>query len=125
MLSLKRLITQLSSCSGVKAIYLFGSRARGKAGPLSDIDICVIAPGVSEKDKIDILGYASDKVDVVLFNDLPIIIKARVFREGKPLYVADQKYINGLEWKTTKEYWDFKPILRQFIEAYLPGVHYV
>ncbi len=75
--------------------------------------------------KIDVLGFSSDKVDITLFDDLPLTIKVRVFREGKPLYVADQKYIEQLGWRTTKEYWDFKPILKGFIEDYLPGVHYV
>jgi|SRR3989344_6141987 len=122
---LKKIALELSEDSKVKAVYLFGSQATGKAGPLSDIDICVIAPGLSEQEKSNIWSYASEKVEVVLFDDLPLTIKNRVFREGKPLYVANQKYIDDLNWRTTKEYWDFKPILKEFIEEYIPGAEYV
>ena len=40
-------------------------------------------------------------------------------------YITDKKYISALAWRTTKEYWDFKPILKEFINEYLPGVTYV
>lgn len=122
---LKEITSELSKNPKVKAVYLFGSQATGKAGPLSDIDICVIAPGITEEEKGDIWGCGSEKVEVVLFDDLPLTIQARIFREGKSLYIANKKYIDALEWRTTKEYWDFKPILKQFIEDYLPGVAYV
>ena len=122
---LKELTLKISQCKNVKAMYLFGSHSTGKAGHLSDIDICVVAPHATEKQKNDIRSHASDKMDIVLFEDLPIPIRIRVFQEGRPLYTSDKKYISQLAWRTTKEYWDFKPILKEFIEQYLPGVNYV
>ena len=119
------IIAAIKKIKSVKAIYLFGSQARGEAGPLSDIDICVIAPAASEKDRNKILGCAYYDVDVVLFADLPLTIKVRIFREGKPLHVADLHYIDELAWRTMKEYFDYKLILKEFIETYLPGAHYV
>ncbi|MDP3734438.1 MAG: nucleotidyltransferase domain-containing protein [Nanoarchaeota archaeon] len=124
-LPIKKIIAELSHNPKIKAIYLFGSRATGKAGPLSDTDICVIAPSISEKEKRDILSYGSEKIDVVLFEDLPFTIKVRVFKEGKPLFVADRRDIDELRWRTVKEYLDFKPRLSVFLKAYLPGVPYV
>lgn len=117
------LVKKISSLQGVQAIYLFGSQARGEAGSLSDVDICVITSPTS--DKAAIQGYASKKVDVVLFDDLPLNMRVRVFREGKALYVADEQDMHQLEWRTMKEYIDYKPFLKRFIEAYLPGAHYV
>ncbi len=125
ILAVKKIISELSKHKRVKAIYLFGSQARKDAGPLSDTDLCVLAPQVSEKEKNVILSYASPKVDLVLFEDLPLTIKVRVLREGKRLYVADLGYVNDLDWRTMKEYFDFKPILKKFIEVYLPRSHYV
>lgn len=121
----KKIITALSAQPKVKAIYLFGSQARGEAGPLSDIDLCVLAPGVSEIEKSELLGYSSSSISVVLFDDLSLPIKVRIFREGKALYVAEQAYVDELAWRTTKEYFDFKPILQRFMGMYLPGVNYV
>ena len=119
------IVAEIKKIKNVGAIYLFGSHARGEAGPLSDIDICVIAPTASEKERDEIAGCAYWDVDVVLFNILPLTIQARIFKEGKLLYVADQHYIDELAWRTTKMYFDYKPILKNFIETYLPGVHYV
>ena len=121
----KKIIAELSRNPKIKAIYLFGSRATGKAGALSDTDVCVIAPGISEKEKREILSYSSEKIDVVIFEDLPLTIKVRVFKEGKPLFVADRRPIDELRWRTLKEYLDFKPRLSVFIKAYLPGVPHV
>ncbi len=121
----REIILSLSKIKNVEAVYLFGSQATGKAGPLSDTDICVIAPKATEKQKNEIYGHGSNKIDVVTFNDLPLTIQVRIFQEGKSLFTKNKKYINMLAWRTTKEYWDFKPILKEFIEEYIPGVNYV
>jgi len=125
MRDITKIISSIKKNKTVKAIYLFGSQARNEAGPLSDIDICVIAPTASEKEKNDIAGCGYWDVDIVLFDNLSLIIQARIFKEGKSLYVADPDYINELAWRTTKTYFDFKPILKKFIETYIPGAHYV
>lgn len=123
--NIKKLAAQLASLKKVKAVYLFGSAAKRKVGPLSDIDICVIAPHLSEEEKSVILSYSSKKVDLVLFDDLPLSLQARIFREGKPLFLREKNYIADLSWRTLKEYFDFKPVLKRFLETYLPGAHYV
>ncbi len=76
--------------SCVDAIYLFGSRASGRAKPMSDIDVCIIAKkGIPKEDKEAILSHSSRKIDMVFFHDLPYAIRFRVLKEGKPLYVKD------------------------------------
>ena len=122
---LSLIVKSIRKIKSTQAIYLFGSEARGEAGPLSDIDICVIAPHASEQEKNDIESCASPGVDVVLFEDIPLVIQVRIFREGKLLYAAHQRYVDDLAWRTLKEYFDYKPILKKFIELYLPGAHYV
>jgi len=119
------IVAELKKIRSIQAIYLFGSQVRGEAGPLSDIDICVIAPAASKKEKNEISGCAYHDVDIILFDNLPLTIQARIFKEGKLLFVANQHYIDELAWRTTKTYLDYKPILKKFIETYLPGVHYV
>lgn len=117
-----KLITRLQKYPKVQAIYLFGSHARKDAGPLSDIDICVIAFGVSEKMKYDILGHASDKVDLVLFEDLPLTIRVRVFKEGRVLFVRNKRLLDDLMWRTMKEFFDFTSHRIRLMDDYLPGV---
>jgi len=122
---IKKLVKELSKIKSIKAIYLFGSHATGNAGPLSDIDICVIAPNITEKEKEEVTRNGFENMDLMLFSDLPLTIQVRVLRQGKPLYLTDKNYINTLTWRITKEYWDFKPTLKRFIETYLPGANYV
>ena len=62
----------------VKAVYLFGSYASGKAHLLSDIDLCIITDGNE-----DIDYPINDNLDVSYFHDLPLIIQFRVFKEGR------------------------------------------
>ena len=120
-----KLVSSLKIFKEVKVIYLFGSKARGEAGVLSDTDICIIAPIISEKLKTEILGFSSRKVDIVLFEDLPLNIKMRVLQEGKVLFVSDQRYMDDLAWRTTKEYIDFGSRRNMFLQLYLPEIAHV
>ncbi len=111
----KKVARDISKNKQVKAIYLFGSYARGTQTPLSDIDICVITEYNSKKsDKNSILGNASDTIDILLYEDLPLAIRHRVLNEGKPLFVRDKRFVEDLRWKAFKEYIDFKPIISSY-----------
>ncbi len=69
---------------GVEAVLLFGSRTNGANSPESDIDVCVVAPRVTEpKEKSTLLGRLwqrlnPDIYDVWLFEELPLYMKMSV-----------------------------------------------
>ena len=94
---------------GIDAILLFGSAARGKSGPLSDTDICVITNKLA--DKRAILGNASKSVDTSIFWDLPIHIRYRVIKEGVPLFIGNKKAFHTANVSTVLSYIDFRHIL--------------
>jgi len=108
-----KIAKEIGKINGVKAVYLFGSYARGEQGPLSDIDLCVIGD-LSKKEKYKALGWSSDNLDIVFFDMLPVYIKIRVFKEGKPLFVKNEEGIRRLALKTLAEYLDFKPAINRF-----------
>lgn len=112
---------KISKNKNVKAIYLFGSYAIGNINPMSDIDFCIIG-NLKEKDKIKIAGYSSDNLDISFFDELPIYIKFRVFRDGKPLIIKDEKYLQLLKLITLKQYRDFKPIIERRIQEVFENV---
>ncbi|MBU2637447.1 MAG: nucleotidyltransferase domain-containing protein [Nanoarchaeota archaeon] len=124
-LTIKKIAAALSKNRKILAVYLFGSHAAGKATPLSDIDICVIAPGINEKEKMEILSNAYRNVDIVMFDELPFAARWRVLNEGEALYAKDRKFVESLKWRAFKDYTDFKPILRRHMQKLLPGVQYV
>ena len=111
--SLNNIAKEMSSTKSIKAIYLFGSVARGKAGPLSDIDICVMGR-LNEKEKSIILGFSSDNLDISFFEDLPTYIKFRVLKEGRPLIVKDKEFINEAKIKTARNYIDFRHVINKY-----------
>ena len=108
-----KIVKEIGEIKGIKAVYLFGSYASGKFGPLSDIDLYVIGK-FSEKEKTEVYGFGSDNLDISVFDDLPVYIKFRVLREGKPLLVKDIEFLNRTKFKTLQEYLDFKPAINRF-----------
>lgn len=106
----------------VKAIYLFGSYASGKQKPISDIDVCVIAEkNISKSKKLEILSYSGRKIEISLFYDLPVSLKAKIFREGKLLFLRNKRFLADVTLSSMKEYLDFKPTLDRFTHLYMNG----
>lgn len=82
-------------------IILFGSAARGEAGPGSDLDLLVIKPGRYHRGRLteDIylsligVGRAVDVIvvtpeDIERYQDVPGLVIGPALREGQTIYVA-------------------------------------
>ena len=105
---------EISEIPGVNAVYLFGSYARGKQKPHSDIDLCAITETrISKKTKNKILSLASKKIETHILSDLPLYIQFSVFKEGKPIFVNSEDSLNEIKWKTIRLYLDFQPRLER------------
>lgn len=115
---LKKIVEEISKIKNVKAIYLFGSQSRNNAGPLSDIDICIIG-NLTEKEKSKIYNFSSDNLDLSFFRQLPIMIQFRILKEGKELFVKDRNEINELKIKIIRNYIDFKYIINAYCKEEL------
>lgn len=109
-------VSELKGIKEVQAVYLFGSHARGEAGPMSDIDICVVAPkDLNREKKSDLMGPCSDVLNVHVFWDMPAHIRVRVIKEGKLLFEADWVANHRAQLQTIKEYLDFRPLFHRQI----------
>jgi len=76
----------------VKFAYLFGSRARGQAGPLSDTDVAVyldrrIKPGDYRLKLMEKLAkfLKSDHLDLVVLNQAPPLLRHEIIKYGRLL----------------------------------------
>ena len=83
-------IIRAASRHGAKNIRLFGSAARGEAGPDSDIDFLVdLEPDRSLFDLgellLDLQELLGCKVDVVTEDSIYWILRRRILREAVPL----------------------------------------
>ena len=83
-------VLRLAAAHGARKVRVFGSVARGDAGPASDIDLLVeLEPGRSLLDHVGLKQDLEDlfkrKVDVVTERALHWYIRARVLAESVPL----------------------------------------
>lgn len=94
----KNIILNDSLNDNILAILLFGSFADSTYTKRSDIDICVIfKKDITLKEatsfRIRILAELPDKIDIQVFNILPLKIKQSIAKNHKILY-QDSKYDN-------------------------------
>jgi predicted nucleotidyltransferase len=100
----------------VIAAYLFGSHARGSAGPLSDFDIAVLhVPGITPSDafalRLDLASaagkaLATGEVDVVLVNNASPLLRHRVIRDGILLLDNDSPTRIAFQANALRDYLD-------------------
>lgn len=86
-----RLVSRLSEEPCVRRVVLFGSRARGDAGPRSDVDLAVEAPGASARDWLRLADLAEDAdtllaIDLIRLEHAPAHLRERISAEGRELY---------------------------------------
>lgn len=113
---------------GVALAYLYGSQARGDAGPLSDVDVGVLfQPGLNRKERWrQRLALSQDLMRVLSRDDLVVadlaeaspLLKNEVRREGRLLYCADEAVRVEFEVGTLREFVDTQP-LRDLRRRYL------
>jgi len=88
----------------ILAIILYGSYKKDYFRKDSDIDICVVAPKV-DKEKLfqEILNLMQDeKIDIKIFELMPLYLKMKVIKEGKILWAEDKKKLNYYFWQFIK-----------------------
>ena len=122
---LKKLVRIFSRNKHITAVYVFGSYAKKKNTPLSDIDVCVFTDSIkiTEKMRSDIISHGSDELDINIFSELPITVQIRVFNEGIPLFVRDEEFVNHIQAETISRFLDFKPVLHTYYKKAL-GMEY-
>lgn len=115
----ERLRERLAEEPDVTVVYLFGSHARGSAGPLSDVDVAVLLRDGHGPDRrlelADAVGTAAGGVraDVTVLNDAPPALAYRVLRDGELLLSRDDR-ARVRHWvRTVDRYLDMAPLRRE------------
>lgn len=120
--NLDKVIRGLSNLSFVKAIILFGSQVNGNAKQDSDTDIAVITKDISKNQETKILGFSGEKFDISIFNRLPLIIQFRIIKDGKIIYLRDEKYFHELKFNIIRKYLDFSYFINNFYNRIIKNV---
>lgn len=120
----QRLRDALAAQADVAAAWLFGSRARGAPGPLSDIDVAVLlaegAPTATRQLELAVAltaALGTDAIDVVVVNDAPIDLAFRVVRDGELLLCRDDAARLRHRARTIAEYLDTAPLRASIAEG--------
>lgn len=111
----------------ITAVYLFGSVARGTAGPNSDIDLGILlreSPRATLEGRM--LGYEGvleqqlgRRVQLVVLNDAPSDLVHRVLRDRRLLLDRDRSARLRFEVRSRNEYFDLLPMLQRYRAAAL------
>ncbi len=102
----------------VKLAYLFGSLAMGKTGKLSDIDIAVLlddelTPKQRLEIEMELISRISkllktEKIDLVVMNEAPLLLKYNIIKSGIVLKSADEALRIRKEAEIISRYLDRK-----------------
>jgi predicted nucleotidyltransferase len=107
---------------GAAAVYLFGSEARGTAGPRSDVDVAVLIgarpastlaaqPYALEDDLSAALGR---RAQVVVLDTAPVDLVHRVLRDGVLVLERDRSARIRFEVAARNAYFDLVPHLERY-----------
>jgi len=107
----------------VLAVMLFGSYARGEVA--EDVDLClVLYPEKASKGFEKRIEYSfCDKLDIQVFQDLPLYIRKRVLKEGKILHYKDEEILYDIAIRTVKEFELFRPKYELYLGIAHGGEH--
>lgn len=107
----------------IRAVYLFGSRATGKAGVGSDLDIGILPKTSSvHAKKLDILADLAAlgfcEVDLVFLDVEDIVLRFEIVKHNKVIYRTSDFDVGTFYSKVLRMYFDFLPYLKVQREAF-------
>ncbi len=120
---LSRVLKQAKKDREIIAVFLYGSFSREEQRKDSDIDLCLVLKESYPKLKftakrLEYLKRVSEKIDIQIFQQLPLYIRKEVLK-GKILLSKNEDKIYELVYKTIKEFENFK----KYYYAYLNSIY--
>ncbi len=111
------------------AFYLFGSYAKGRPMPSSDVDLAVLLDeSVNKEDylmeRLRLMGEIStflgiDAVELVVLNEVQPTLAYRIIKDGEMLFSRDEakKQLVAFKVRIMDRYFDFLPVQKMFSES--------
>ena len=119
---LERLRQTMASLPEVRLAVLFGSTARGKAGPGRDVDIGVLldpdTPDTRGRVEVELERVVGDRsVDVIFLKEAPPLLRFEIAKEGVVLRQDQDGLWTDFKTQAMIDWWDWEPYHRMFAEA--------
>lgn len=107
----------------IQAVYVFGSIGSGKTHQKSDLDLAIVSPSMTLKEKkllllTDLARRGFCDVDLVFLDTKDIVLTYEAIRQNHLIY-ATHKFDRGSMYsKVIRQYLDFEPYLKTQRKAY-------
>lgn len=115
----EKIASLAQTCPALVLVYLFGSRVRGRTGPLSDFDFAILLDRSSQTPTLQArmhhdlaLLTGIGRVDVVWLPRAPIELQYAIIGQGVCLYRKNQAEKVEYEAYVMGRYGDYLPVLR-------------
>lgn len=136
-ISLSPPVQQRLRALGVIALYLFGSRAQGRAGPLSDYDFGVLLkdPQPVQRSSFELYeklyevlsplthpkSLEADVIDIVFLDSprVPLELKVHIIQHSQTIFDAKPLYRLAVETRLLLQAADFAPLRKAMSAALL------
>jgi predicted nucleotidyltransferase len=112
----------------ISLVYLFGSQVTGQVGPMSDVDLAILVDFHSESEQTWArfthelsCWLQTDRVDVIILNQVTIELAYHVIATGRLLYERDTATRVEYEAHVMGMYGDYLPVLRAQRNQILKG----
>jgi predicted nucleotidyltransferase len=116
-----RLRSRISGLPAIRLAVLFGSTARGEAGPRSDVDLGILLDPDTRDLRLHVgaeLGRAAGReVDVVFLNEAPPLLRFEISRDGLLLFEKEDGLWTDFMARAMVDWWDWAPYSRMFAKA--------
>ncbi len=119
----ERIIRFFEGRREVVAVYLFGSRSRGRAKEMSDVDLAILVDPHAKVDEfelkrdlmIGLSGILRKEIHLLILNHAGEALSAQVFKYGKCLYNSKPDILSGFKTVQFSKIADFA-YLRSIME---------
>jgi len=117
--AVERAINVVKRNNKILLLYLFGSGAKDKSIPESDIDFAFLAnKGFTWEDYYTLhnsfsKALGTDRFNLLWLNKADPIITFDVIATGRPIYFRDPDALNDFELKAKKRFYDYKYYLER------------
>ena len=110
-----RILAALAGIAGIDTLLLFGSRVRAAARPDSDLDVALLTPLATDRERrrlqSDVAAALADlspdgRVDVVLLDEAPELLRQRIMQHGDVLHCEQPAAWHALRVRTMREHGD-------------------
>jgi predicted nucleotidyltransferase len=111
----KKLIEEISNDTDIYGVYIFGSYAKKRQKPMSDLDICFFINPKNINLYNEILSYKSEKFDPSIFHVLPLHVQFEILKYGKPVIIKNTNLFRIQKLKYLRKYHEESGLMKRLI----------